>query len=47
MAQSSSHPGTDDAPLLRAWDEAAEDPDADIEHFDAFVGCLQRTVTRR
>jgi predicted HD phosphohydrolase len=47
VARFSAHPGADHALLLRAWDEAAKDPYADTEPFDAFVGCLQHTVTRR
>lgn len=47
VARFSSHPGLDHALLLREWDEAAKDPDADTEPFEAFRGCLQRTVTRR
>jgi phosphonate degradation associated HDIG domain protein len=47
VARFSSHPGADQALLLRVWDEAAKDPDADTEPIDAFVRCLRDTVTRR
>ena len=46
VARFGSHPGAHHALLLREWDEAAKDPDADTEPFEAFRGCLQRTVIR-
>ena len=42
-----AHPGCADALALRAWDEAAKDPDAGTEGMETFLGVLERLAVTR